>query len=133
MFAVFCYGTLEFPQVMEAVTGRRFPSISATLEGYARFLIKNAVYPGIIPATGERIDGTLYRNVDPRSMRRLDRYEDSLYVRRAVTVYTCDGQVTEAQTYVIPRQQRRALSSKLWDRNQFSRHHLKSYLARLRT
>ncbi len=39
---VFTYGTLMLPSVMESVTGRRFSSRKATLDGYARFRVKSA-------------------------------------------------------------------------------------------
>ncbi len=70
-FALFCYGTLEYPEVMTAVTRRSFPRVRGVLEGYARFLIKGAVYPGVIAAACETTDGTLYTGVDARSLRLL--------------------------------------------------------------
>ena len=50
--SVFTYGTLEFPDVMEAVTGRSFKSVEAMAEGYARYLLKERMYPGMTPVSG---------------------------------------------------------------------------------
>jgi len=131
MIALFCYGTLEFPEVLASVTGRHFPTMAASLDGYARYRVKNALYPAIVQEKGAQTDGTLYGDVDPASMRRLDRYEDSIYVRRIVNVRTIDGAIRAAQTYIVPEQRRWILSIRPWDKMQFARHHLKSYLARL--
>ena len=131
VIAVFCYGTLEFAEVMAAVTGRCFSGSPATLHGYARYRVKDAAYPAIIAEAGARTPGTLYRSIDPQSLRRMDRYEDSLYVRRAVIVQTLDGFSVSANTYLVPPHRHWALSSKRWDAGQFARHDLKYYLTRL--
>ena len=128
---VFCYGTLEFPAIMEAVAGRRFARIGAVLEGYACFVIKGAVYPGVVAEQGARTSGTLYTDVDPASLRRLDRYEDRTYVRRRAPVCTSSGETIEAEVYVVPTHRRWRLSAKPWIREEFARRHLMRYLARL--
>lgn len=130
--AVFCYGTLEFPEIMEAVTGRRFPRTGAVLEGYACYLIKGAVYPGVIGESGACTPGTLYADVDPDALRRLDRYEDGIYARRRVPVRTSHGDTVVAEVYVIPEHRRWALSARRWVREEFGRRHLARYLARLK-
>jgi gamma-glutamylcyclotransferase (GGCT)/AIG2-like uncharacterized protein YtfP len=56
--AIFCYGTLQFPEVMEKVTGRQFPGTEAVLDNFARYRIKNAVYPGVIAEDGATTEGT---------------------------------------------------------------------------
>jgi gamma-glutamylcyclotransferase (GGCT)/AIG2-like uncharacterized protein YtfP len=132
MLAIFCYGTLEFAEVMQAVTGRSFAGVPATLHGYARYLIKNADYPAVIAEAGAVTGGTLYDDIDADTLRRLDRYEDAIYVRREVIVRTSDGESVMAESYVVPPQRRWALSSKLWDKDQFARRHLKRFLANLK-
>ena len=98
--AVFAYGTLEIPAVMEAVTGRSFPQREAALEGFARFLIRGRFYPGIIEERGSVTDGVLYEGVDPESLTRLDAFEGPLYKR--LRVLRQDGVAEAALTYVIP-------------------------------
>ena len=128
---VFCYGTLAFPEIMTTVTGRHFPAVAATLGGYARYCVKNAIYPAIVVEAGAQTEGTLYCDIDPVSLRRLDRYEDSIYVRRTVNVRTVDGAIRAAQTYIVPAQRRWILSARPWDKMHFARHHLKAYLAQI--
>jgi gamma-glutamylcyclotransferase (GGCT)/AIG2-like uncharacterized protein YtfP len=130
--AIFCYGTLEFSEILEAVTGRRFARTGAVLEGYARYRIKGAVYPGVIGESGARTPGTLYTDVDRDALRRLDRYEDGIYVRCRVPVRTSDGGTVDAEVYVIPEHRRWALSARPWAREEFGRRHLARYLARLK-
>ena len=130
--AIFCYGTLEFPEIMQAVTGRRFPSVEARLDGYGRYLIKDAVYPGVIAEPQSGTEGMLYKDIDPDSLRRLDRYEDWLYARHTLSVRTVQDESVITEVYVIPEHKRWALSTKPWDKEKFARYHLRRYLERLK-
>lgn len=117
---------------MQAVTGRRFPSIEARLDGYGRYLIKHAVYPGIIAEPRSHTAGVLYKDINPNSLRRLDRYEDRLYVRRTLAVTIAQDEIVSAQVYLIPEHKRWALSFKPWEKEQFARYHLRRYLEQLK-
>jgi hypothetical protein len=46
--AVFAYGTLLFPEVVEIVVGRRLPVVPATLADHRRARLVDRVYPGIV-------------------------------------------------------------------------------------
>jgi len=63
MNRLFCYGTLQVPEVIQTVTGRIYTGKSATLDGYARYRVKNTEYPGIIRVAGCKTKGFLYENV----------------------------------------------------------------------
>ncbi len=128
--AVFAYGTLQIPDVMQAVTGRSFPQHEAILEGFARFLVRGQVYPGIIEQQSSTTDGVLYRGVDAESLARLDEFEGPLYARRRVRVLRRDGVTQEALTYVIPEARRHVLSTEPWDRQEFIAQHLSRWVAR---
>ena len=47
MTHVFTYGTLEIPEVMEAVIGKSLASAEAWAKGFAKFLLKGRIYPGM--------------------------------------------------------------------------------------
>ena len=126
--SIFAYGTLEIPAVMRAVTGRTFPSRSGVLRGFARFLVRERPYPGIVEAKGEETDGTLYESVDPRSVALLDLFEGSLYERWQVTVAVPGIGPLPAETYVVPARLRDALSGEPWNRPRFIAEHLGPYL-----
>ena len=126
---LFVYGTLMVPAVMQAVTGHAFRSLPATLTGYARFRIKQQVYPGIVTGRDSSVDGLLYYAIDAQSMQRLDEFESEVYRRSEVTVQPADGGEETAWAYVIAPSYEHLLSSDGWDLAQFQRQHLQRYLA----
>ena len=128
MAKIFTYGTLEIPAVMALVTGKSFSAVPAYAQGFARFLLKNRIYPGMIAAPGEHTAGCLYLNVDQKSFGLLDQFEDDLYIRQEIIVSTTLGSTIEAYAYIIPSDQQACLSPNSWDRHYFEQHHLKPYL-----
>lgn len=117
---LFTYGTLMVPSIFFAVTGQHRPAHEACLPGYARFCLKNEVYPGIIPSPGHRTNGIIYFDVDKPGIRKLDIFEGDYYLRTPVRVTTKDGKTHDAQTYVIKDQYRHLLSKKQWDIETFN-------------
>lgn len=124
---VFTYGTLQIPDIMEAVTGRKFKSEPAALEKYNRFRIKNQVFPGIIPMDSGSVNGVVYFDLDNTSLSFLDAFEDVLYVRKEAIVI-CGNKKILAQVYVVGEEYRGLLSDELWDIKQFRQKHLDVYL-----
>jgi gamma-glutamylcyclotransferase (GGCT)/AIG2-like uncharacterized protein YtfP len=129
---LFCYGSLEFPEVMREVTGRSFASEPATLEGFARYRVRDAEYPGLVPEPGARTEGTLFRALDAEALAALDRFEGALYERRRLEVRRRDGSSAAAQVYVVRDEHRHALSSEPWDAQAFAREGLAPFLRRIR-
>ncbi|MEJ2034040.1 MAG: gamma-glutamylcyclotransferase [Deltaproteobacteria bacterium] len=116
---LFTYGTLEVAEIMEMVTGARFPSEPAVLDGFARFLFRNRSYPGIVAAAGEVTVGTLYQGLDARALALLDEFEGEWYERRPVRVRTMDGTLVSACAYIIPEHYRHVVGTEPWDRKTF--------------
>lgn len=53
MGTVFVYGTLMYPEVLEALI-QRVPDIQpGTVNGYARYAVRGQVFPGAIAVEGE--------------------------------------------------------------------------------
>ena len=129
---VFTYGTLLVAEVMEAVAGARFASVPASLDGWERVCVRDAVYPGARAADGASIDGLLWLDVHDDALRRLDRFEGDMYERRVLRVATSDGP-RDAQVYVIPRMNEHLLDPAAWDLDRFRREHLARYLDHCRT
>jgi len=125
---VFTYGTLQFPEVMHAVTGRYFPSEPAVLDGYERLRVRGHPYPGIIVAPGRQAAGQLYGDVDTRAVVLMDRFEGALYEREQVMVTTAHGVPVNADVYVVPPSRRDALSTEPWDRDGFVAEHLAEFI-----
>jgi len=125
---LFCYGTLEIPAVMLAVSGRLPASQPAELPGYRRGIIPGRAYPGIEPAD-DRVTGTLYRHPGAGALARIDRFEGAEYLRVRVTVATAHGK-QRAWAY-LPKHARGRVGREPWDPNRFERQELTRYLRRL--
>ena len=118
---LFCYGTLELPEVMRAVAGCLPTRLPATLSGYRRAMVAGRNYPGVLPAD-DTVLGTLYLAPGRTVLARIDRFEGDEYRRRQVTVKTGNGQ-SRAWVYVLDPQRAR-LSEVPWDAEAFARDHM---------
>jgi gamma-glutamylcyclotransferase (GGCT)/AIG2-like uncharacterized protein YtfP len=125
---VFTYGTLEIPEVVEALTGRRFPWREASLQGYARFLLRGRVYPAVVPSPGDAVAGRVYGGVDPRSLRVLDVFEDEIYQRLRLPVRAAGGSRLETWVWVLRSGHHGLLGREPWDRGRFAERHLSDFL-----
>lgn len=125
--SVFTYGTLQIPAVMEAVTGRKFKSENASLDGYERFIVKRQVFPGITAAIDKRVDGRIYFDLDMVAINFLDAFEDVLYVRKQLSAW-CNNRKIQAQVYIVDDKFHNLLSDKPWEIEVFQQKHLRAYL-----
>jgi gamma-glutamylcyclotransferase (GGCT)/AIG2-like uncharacterized protein YtfP len=125
---IFTYGTLMIADVMYAVTTRKFRFVEANLRGYARFTVKGASYPGIIPVTEAVTEGIIYFDVDELSLERLDEFEGDLYRRTPIQAETERGKILNAETYVIKPEHRDYLSLQKWDVEEFVQNSLEAFL-----
>jgi gamma-glutamylcyclotransferase (GGCT)/AIG2-like uncharacterized protein YtfP len=128
---LFCYGSLEFAEVMRAVTGRAFAHERARLDDWQRRRLRGRSFPGLRPRAGASTPGTVWHGIDPRSAERLDRFEGALYERRRLPVRTAAG-VIDADVYVTPAGLLRELSAEPWDRLRFARESLADFVRRTR-
>lgn len=126
--SLFVYGTLQFPEILEAVTGHRFPGTTATLSGYRRRRLEHRPYPGIV-AAAEDTTGRLYRDLDARSLERLDVFEGRIYERRRVETRTEEGVLEVAWTYVVADRYAYLMSPETWDARSFWAVHGDAFLA----
>jgi gamma-glutamylcyclotransferase (GGCT)/AIG2-like uncharacterized protein YtfP len=129
---IFTYGSLMFPAVMTAVTGREFLSRKARVKNYARFKLTGESYPGLTPLEGAVTEGVLYLNIDALSVRRLDDFEGELYERKEISADPLDGESLIAHAYVIKAQHRDRLSSAPWDPIHFEKADLLRFMASYR-
>jgi gamma-glutamylcyclotransferase (GGCT)/AIG2-like uncharacterized protein YtfP len=126
---VFTYGSLEFPSVLGAVIGRVPPRVPAVLDGFARFRVRDASYPGIVARAGARTEGTLWRGLDRDALTALDRFEGALYERHRLPVRTRAGATVDAHVYVVRDSRRDVLGPEPWDKRRFEREALGRFLA----
>lgn len=129
--SLFTYGTLLFPEIMEAVVGRSLPSQHATLHGYQRYRVRGCVYPGLATEQRSLVQGRLYRGLDEQLWHRLDMFEGSLYERIEVPVVV-DRALQAAQVYIIRGPYQHELSHDVWDVDVFNARYKRGYLAACR-
>ncbi len=137
---VFAYGTLQFDAVMEAVTGRRFVGVPASLPGYFRRGLLERTYPGVAPGVApgtapgltpgsdEQTPGLLYREVDAETLACLDVFESDIYDRLVLDVVTDAGDRVQAWVYVVAPPHRHRLSDQPWDPDAFLREHGEAFI-----
>ena len=106
---LFVYGTLEFAEIIHALTGRNFSRQTACLPGYGCYCIAGESYPGIIRQRGKTTYGGLLHGIDARSLEQLNRYEGPMYSLQRVRVIRGDGRRVWAYTYVLRKTYRRRL------------------------
>ncbi len=128
----FVYGTLQIPEVFQAVTGRLAPAEPARLAEHARYRLKGLTYPGLVAEPGAETEGLLFRRLGPEEVARLDAFEDDFYERPAVSVTTLAGETVRAETYVIPAASRSRIDPCPWSLDEFRRQSLQSFLDRCR-
>jgi gamma-glutamylcyclotransferase (GGCT)/AIG2-like uncharacterized protein YtfP len=126
--ALFCYGTLQSPLVMKAVTGQAFSGKEAILNNWARFRVRDSEYPGIIPQEGSVVSGKLYWGLDEKAMEKLDAFEGDKYERVVVQVTMADGSFEEAYVYAIREDCRKLLSNDPWDFDRFLQNGLEKFI-----
>ena len=128
MNRLFCYGTLQVPEVIRAVTGRTYPGMAAILHGYAIYRVKDAEYPGIIPSANSWIEGVVYENVSDTDLKVLDLFESDLYRRQLLDVKLPDEKIRQAWCYVIPDHNKRMLTAEVWSLKDFLESGLDSFM-----
>lgn len=133
MTHVFTYGTLEIPEVMEAVTGRTWVSAEARAKGFAKFLLKTRIYPGMTVVQGSICSGRVYYHIDHGTLEILDAFEDEMYAREHVDVEVEGGRPLQAYAYLIRPQDREWLTSTPWHPEEFKSKHLVRYLEACQT
>jgi gamma-glutamylcyclotransferase (GGCT)/AIG2-like uncharacterized protein YtfP len=125
---IFCYGTLQVPEVMKAVTGRLYEGEKALLPGYAMYRVKDAEYPGIVPSYKGETEGTLCSGLTDEDLKVLDAFEGNFYARHSVEVHLRDGRITTAWVYVIREEYERVLSDELWHLDRFLKEGFRSFM-----
>lgn len=128
--ALFTYGTLQFPKVMEAVIGRVLPWMEAEAPGFAQFRFTDRIYPGMVARQGEITRGRVYTEVSGQILEILDRFEDPIYRRALIEICRSDGSKMNAHAYVLPNGQEHLLSQEQWHMPWFVKEHLEGYVSR---
>ena len=119
---LFVYGTLQFPEVLQALLGRTPTSKPASVPGWRAAALERRVYPGLVPAEGTA-NGLLLTDLAVGEWRTLDNFEDDHYDLRPL--HLTDGGYGWA--YVWPAAE---VLPENWNEEDFASRHLAAYAAR---
>ena len=129
---LFCYGTLQHPDVVQALLGVKRPALAARLDGYARSGLQGAIYPGIVPSAGASTSGLVYAQLDRDDLEILDFFEGPLYERIEIQVVRADGARGPAWVYAVHPGQRERITGEAWSFERFCADHATAYVQRCR-
>lgn len=128
---LFCYGILQYQEIMQQVSGNHYAGLPVVLENYACYTVRGEVFPGIVPEPGAHTRGVVYNGLGAAQLERLDAFENDFYIRRRVVVSGVDERPLQAWAYVVSPDTRAVLSDELWDRGLFELLHLQAFLRKL--
>ena len=87
---IFVYGTLQFHEVVSALTGKNFNSKKAVLKDHKIYQIdprdKTGMCPAAIPEKGSFIEGRILFDVDEESFNKIDFFESNKYTKQELIV-----------------------------------------------
>jgi gamma-glutamylcyclotransferase (GGCT)/AIG2-like uncharacterized protein YtfP len=130
MFRLFAYGTLQLPEVLQAVIGQRREGVPALLSGYRRFCVPGKPYPAMVVDGASSVPGLLYDGLSAAELELLDYYEGELYERHELLVQVQSAQLP-AMSYVLGSAHGALVTEEPWNLQAFEREHLARYLQRL--
>lgn len=116
---LFVYGSLLFADVFRGVTHLQLDCEPALLAGFARYRVRGASYPAIVPEPGAETAGGVYRDLPAEAMEALDRFETAMYERRRVRVTLSDGRPRIVEAYVCTPAARHLLEPTPWNPDEF--------------
>ncbi len=126
---LFCYGTLQSPMVMKAVTGQHFTGKKAKLDNWVRYRVRQSEYPGILPQADAQVPGMVFFAIDPETLSKLDEFEGEKYERVEVDVTLEDGTKQRVQVFAIRREYRHMLSQEPWEFDRFIENGLARFIS----
>lgn len=85
---LFCYGTLQFDAVLEALLKRIPERTPASAPGYRAAALAGRVYPGLVHANDNSAAGVLLTDLSYKEWEILDSFEDLHYELREVALST---------------------------------------------
>lgn len=128
---LFCYGTLQFPAIMQQVCGHRSAGLPVVLDNHACYMVRGEVFPGLVPEPHAQTPGVLYDGLGAEQLRRLDEFETELYQRSRVVVSDARERPLQAWAYIVRPAARAMLTDEPWDQDLFQRLHMKQFLRSL--
>ena len=123
---LFAYGSLTFPEVLDAVLGRIPKHRLASVAGWRAAALRDRPFPVLVPGSGS-VRGMVLTGLDSTEWRIVDAFEAPSYDLRRLAIdgggYTWSYVAGAAATEW-------GVLESAWDRDGFAAHDLPDYLAR---
>lgn len=129
--SLFAYGSLQLPEVFEAVTRLPRAGCPAVLRGFRRTKLKGFGFPAILADDSLETSGILYHSIENVGWQRLDAFEDDFYERKRVTIELADGGSCLAWTYVLAERFHHLCLDEPWSLDDLDSQTIRDLLARL--
>ncbi|MEU3315822.1 gamma-glutamylcyclotransferase family protein [Streptomyces sp. NPDC006662] len=120
---LFCYGTLQFQEVLHALLSRAPARQPDAAPGWRAAALERRQYPGLVPSEGTAAPGVLLTDLTLTEWGILDAFEDTLYDLREVKM----ASGLRAWVYVWTEGD---VLVEDWDAHLFEQQHLPAYAAR---
>ncbi|MFE9576211.1 gamma-glutamylcyclotransferase family protein [Nocardia sp. NPDC006044] len=121
-YSLFVYGTLQFPEVLDALIGRVPQRRAATVTGWRVAALPGLLYPGLVPEPDALARGLVLRGLNAAEWAVLDAFEDDQYDLRAISLPSSADRVS---TYVWTA----AVAQDDWHPDQFTETYLPDFVA----
>ena len=128
---VFCYGTLQDPDVLSRVLNHSVPStrlVSGAITGYQRVYVQNRTYPTLIKGEGI-VSGLVFKNCTNAEWENLCAFEGAEYGVETLSAETADGQL-DVQIFMPGKTQK--ASEREWSLETWKRSHKRSFMGNWR-
>lgn len=131
MVDLFVYGTLQFPEVVFALTGKSFDSLDAVLKDHKVYQIsppkgQEGMCPAAIPEKGSVVYGKILFDVDNHSMEIIDFFESDDYEKQELEVESREKNY-KALVYIWKDFLKDRLK-KHWNKEEFEKNYLEDCL-----
>lgn len=117
-----------FPEILQKVAGKKFPFQGGIVRGYAQFELRDEHQAAMIPFPDTSTEGIVYSDVDADAVKCLDGFVGAGFDRMEVNVDTGNGQWVEAEAHVLRMKEKKRLTARSWDEDEFRRRHLAKVL-----
>jgi hypothetical protein len=124
--ALFAYGTLQFPPVLDALLGRLPPLAPAAAPGWRAAPLVGRPYPGLVRDADATAVGAVLTGLTDEEWTLLDAFEGEFYRLAVVDVGT--GVATSTYTWLSAA----AVLPGIWDRDRFAAQGLAAFADRCR-
>lgn len=126
--ALFAYGTLMFPAIINSVIGRVPRGQPAVVKGYRRLVVLGEQFPGLVRDGQKGVTGLLYQDLTAEEWKRLSAFEDEFYDLQEICAH-CSWGMTTALAYLVPPSRRSVLSERAWNPDRFEKFQLSKFAA----